>query len=107
MRVLDKLMALDPAKRSADGRYLETIAILVEEYERRTITFDAPTPREAILFRMEQGVFKARDIVRKTGITASRVSEMLSGKRMPSKKQILALHENLGIPLISLLGDGS
>jgi len=51
---VDRLVALDPDPRTAEGARLELLAKLVEDYEKEHFKFDKPDPVEAILFRMEQ-----------------------------------------------------
>ncbi len=54
MAEIDRLLESDPAAGTADGHKLEVLAVLVEEYERRTTNIDLPDPIAAIEFRMEQ-----------------------------------------------------
>lgn len=62
-----------------------------------------PTPLGAIRFRMEQGGHTQADLAKLIG-SRSRASEILSGKRLPSKGQIRKLVDEWGIPARSLLG---
>jgi len=50
---VDRLVALDPDPRTAEGARLELLAKLVEDYEKQHFKFRKPDPVEAILFRME------------------------------------------------------
>jgi len=60
-------------------------------------------PCEAIKFRMEQGGHSQNDLAKLLG-SRSRASEYISGKRLPSKKHIVLIHKEWGVPLSSLLG---
>jgi HTH-type transcriptional regulator/antitoxin HigA len=89
-----------PGSGKADG--LELLAFLLERYEKEHLPVGRPTALEAIQFRMEQRGLAKRDLVPYFG-SASRVSEVLSGKRDLTLKMIRALHEGLGIPAEVLL----
>ena len=75
----------------------------IEKYEDENVEVPLPDPIEAIQFRMDQGNLKAKDLIQYIG-SASKVSEVLSGKRSLSKTMIAKLNEGLGIPLASLMG---
>ena len=77
---------------------------LINQWERSRFKIDAPTPAEAIKFRMDQLGLQRRDMIPYFG-TKSRVSEILSGERQPTVDQIRALKRHLGIPADSLIGD--
>jgi len=103
-RALARLEEIWPARPGDDD--WEERSNLVERiaaYEDRHVQIMPPDPVDAILFRMEQGGLRPKDLVPFIG-SAPRVSEVLSGKRGLSKEMIRRLHEGLGIPLKSLLG---
>lgn len=103
LETIDRLLELDPEPETDDARRLEALAVLAQEYERRTAPLGDPTPVEAIQFRMEQQGLSQRDLVPYIG-SKSKVSEVLSGKRPLSLPMIRALHKGLGIPAEVLLG---
>lgn len=82
---------------------LDLLQALIELWERTRYEIPAPTPLEAIRFRMEQNGLKPRDLEPYLG-SRSRVSEILSGDRPLSIDMIRALHRHLGIPAVSLIG---
>ncbi len=84
------------------GDEAEVIMILISDYERIHYPIEAPTPVEAIKFRMEQMNLQQKDLAKYFGST-SRVSEILNGKRALTIDMIAALHHGLGIPLASLI----
>lgn len=90
-----------PAGSEAEGD-LELLALVIEDYERKMFPIEAPTPLEAIEFRMEQAGLNARDMVPYLG-SPSKVSEVLNGKRALSLTMIRKLSEGLGIPAEVLL----
>ena len=90
-------MASDPAPGSAAGDKLELLAHLVEDYETKHHDIGLPTPLQAIRFRMEQQDLRPKNLIPYMG-SASRVSEVLSGKRRLSLEMIRKLNNGLGIP---------
>ena len=83
MNRIAELMTIDPAPGSAAGDELELLAHLVEDYETKHHDIGLPTPLEAIWFRMEQQNLRPKDLISYLG-SASRVSEVLGGKRQLS-----------------------
>ncbi len=76
---------------------------LIDQWERNRFAVRAPTPAEAIKFRMKQSGLARRNLIPFLG-TKSRVSEILSGQRQLTVDQIRALHRHLRIPADSLIG---
>ena len=85
-----------------EGRMVEVLAILVEKYEDEHFPIDAPTPVEAIKFRMEQLGMSNTDLARIIG-TRARVSEIFNGKRGLSVRMMKILHRKLQVPAEVLL----
>lgn len=98
------LAATDPAVDSVEGRELEVLSLLLQDYERRTFPLAAPSPLAAIRLRMDQVGLSPKDLIPFLG-SRSKVSEVLSGKRPLSLAMIRSLHAGLGIPLESLVSD--
>lgn len=88
--------------KSSEGQELELLSLLIEKYEQEHYKMDAPTPIDAIRFRMEQMNLKQIDIAPLLG-GETRVSEVLNGKRALTLKMITLLNKYLGIPLESLI----
>ena len=82
---------------------LEVLQALIERWERGRYEISAPTPVEAIRFRMHHDGLRPRDLEPYIG-SRSRVSEVLSGTRPLSIDMIRAFHRHLGIPAASLIG---
>jgi HTH-type transcriptional regulator/antitoxin HigA len=101
---LSGLMDLDFPAGSREAERYELLRLLIADYDRRSEQLPPPDPIEAIRFRMEQEGLRQKDLVPYLG-SASRVSEILSGKRPLTINNIRALHRGLGIPLESLVGD--
>ncbi len=94
---VEELAAFDPDPTSPEGEELEVLSILIEDYERREHFVEAPSPLEAIEFRMDQAGLGQRDLVPFIG-SKSKTSEILSGKRSLSLPMVRALSSGLGIP---------
>ena len=91
------------AKRhSREGRAVEVLAILIEKYEDEHFPIDAPTPIEALKFRMEQLGMSNADLAKLIG-TRARVSEIFNGKRRLSVKMMKIIHKELHVPADILL----
>ena len=88
---------------TAEGDELDVLATLVDAYEKIQISINSPDPIEAIKFRMEQMGLSRKDLEPFIGSRA-RVSEVLNRRRGLSLAMIRSLHENLEIPLDSLIG---
>jgi len=97
---LDELLDAEPD--TPEGDEFELWATLISAYEEKAFPIDLPDPIAAIRFRMEQAGLKQVDVVSYIG-SASRVSEVLKGKRTLSLSMIRKLHEGLGIPAEVLL----
>lgn len=87
---------------SPEGEELELLSLLIEKYEQENYQMKAPTPIEAIKFRMEQMNLKQADVAPMSG-GKTRVSEVLNGRRALTLKMITLLNRYLGIPLESLI----
>lgn len=92
--------AIEP--NSPEGEEMELLSLLVEKYEQENHQMEAPSPIEAIKFRMEQMNLKQADVSPLFG-GKTRVSEVLNGKRNLTLKMITLLNRYLGIPLESLM----
>lgn len=101
---LNALLEGDPEPDSQDWAELEVLGTLIEKYEAENFPIEPPTPLDAIRFRMDQLGLRNKDLVPYIG-SASKVSEVLNGKRPLSLSMIRNLHQHLGIPAEVLLQD--
>ena len=92
----------DRSKKAADE--LKVLAVLVEDYERRTAPIGPPTPIEAIKFRMDQLGMKTIKVAEHMGTTRARASEVLNGKRQLTLPMIRRLVKNLDLSADVLVG---
>ena len=103
---VEELVILDPAPGSPDADLLEVLSTLLSVYEDANFPIEKPDPVDAIQYRMEELGLKQRDLVPFIG-SKSRVSEILSGKRILTLRMIRSLHQSLGIPLSVLIQESS
>lgn len=92
---IDQIFTAKPGTPAGDE--LELLIHLVEQYEAATCPIDLPSPIAAIRFRMEQQGLKAKDLIPYFG-SASKVSEVLSGRRRLSLAMMRSLVDGLGLP---------
>jgi HTH-type transcriptional regulator / antitoxin HigA len=97
MARLSALMEKDPPAGSPAGDEMELLALVIGEYERRTVPLAEADPIEAIRFRMEQMGLSRRELVPFIG-SIPKVSEVLARKRPLSLSMIRRLHRGLDIP---------
>ncbi|MBD2827167.1 helix-turn-helix domain-containing protein [Xenorhabdus szentirmaii] len=102
MTRLSELMDLNPEQDTPDSDELELLVLLIEHYESVHYPIEKPSPLDAVLFRMDQASLTRRDMEKYLG-SASKVSEVLSGKRKLSMTMIQKLHYGLGIALDVLI----
>jgi HTH-type transcriptional regulator / antitoxin HigA len=100
LTLIDEL--IDCPENSKEEEVLELLSILVEEYEQKNYSIEPPDPISAIKLRMYEEGLKNKDLVPYIG-SASRVSEVLSGKRALSLEMIKKLHKEFGVSAEVLL----
>ena len=94
---------LDTPETERDNNLLEKLTAIITAYEEEHYAITPPPVAAALQFRMDQQGLTQAEVSRITGIHKSKISEILSGIREPSKEHIKALHSKLGIPLHHLL----
>lgn len=102
LSAVEALIESDPGPGTREADQLEVLTVLIEDFESKTAPIDLPDPIAAIRFRMDQEDLLQKDLIPFFG-SASKVSEVLSGKRPLTLTMIRALHEGLGIPAHVLL----
>lgn len=96
---IDSLMDTDPSPSSDEGQLLETLTILVEDYERKK-GWDIPAPEdpiEIIRIRMDNLGLKQADLVTVVG-DKTVVSRILNGSRKLTNSMIMPLSRLLRVP---------
>ena len=102
LTLVEELISLDPEPNTDEADQLSILATLVENYEKNNFPQEIPSAVDAIKFRMDQLDLRPADLVPYLG-SASRVSEILAGKRTLTIDMINALSAGLGIPEKALL----
>jgi len=80
-----------------EGRLLELLSILIEDYENRAHPLPRAEPHKMLAYLLEEKNMKPADLW--TVVPRSRVSEILNGKRGISKAQARQLAELLKVPV--------
>jgi HTH-type transcriptional regulator / antitoxin HigA len=80
-----------------EGRLLELLAMLVEEYEDRVHPLPATKPHKMLAYLLKEKHMKPSDLW--SVVPKSRVSEILAGKRGISKEQAKKLAELFRVPV--------
>lgn len=86
-----------PASDEAD-----VLALLIKDYEDRHFIIDAPSPIEAIKYRMEQQGLTNKDLAQILGFK-SRVSDIFKKNRKLNLGMVRRLYKELHIPLETLV----
>ncbi len=80
-----------------EGRFLELLSILIDEYENRAHPLPKTEPHKMLAYLLEEKNMKPSDLW--TVLPKSRVSEILNGKRSISKAQAKQLAALLRVPV--------
>lgn len=81
----------------AEGRLLELLGILIDEYENRAHPLPKGKPHKMLAYLLAEKKMKPSDLW--AVLPKSRVSEILSGKRGISKAQAMRLAELFHVPV--------
>ena len=91
-------------KNSSEGDELDILVTLVEAFESKHYTINAPDPIAAIQHRMEALGMERKDLEVFLG-SKSRVSEVLNRKRKLTMDMVRSLHINMSLPAETLIQD--
>jgi HTH-type transcriptional regulator/antitoxin HigA len=80
----------------------DVLALLIKEYEDKNYIIDAPSPIEAIKYRMEQQGLTNKDLAQILGFK-SRVSDIFKKNRKLNLVMVRKLYNELHIPLETLV----
>ncbi|NLO50171.1 MAG: plasmid stabilization protein, partial [Bacteroidales bacterium] len=95
---IKELLGQDLDYDSKDYKLMQVLAVLVENYEKKTVDLGVLDPIEAIKHRMREKGLKQRDLVPYIG-SPEAVSEVLNRKRNFTFEMIKVFNEILDIPL--------
>jgi HTH-type transcriptional regulator/antitoxin HigA len=87
----------EPSITEEEGRLLEMLSMLIEEYEDRVHPLPTAEPHKMLNHLLQEKQLKPSDL--SDILPKSRVSEILSGKRGISKAQAKRLAEMLRVPV--------
>lgn len=99
---IEKLM--DAKLNSPEGDKLDVLVTLVEAYEEKHYSIEAPHPIEAIKHTMEAKGLENRDLEPFIG-GRGRVSEIMNLKRPLTMNMVRRLNRELSIPAQALIGE--
>jgi len=100
LATVDKLM--DAELNTPEGDALDIWVTLIESYEAKQFLIATPSPINAIKFRMEQQGLGLNDLIIYFG-SREKVTDFFDGKLQLTLEIIKKLHQNLKIPLESLI----
>lgn len=80
-----------------EGRLLELLSIVIEEYENRVYPLPKGKPHKILAYLLKEKNMKPSDLW--TVLPKSRVSEILNGKRSISKTQAKQIAQLLHVPV--------
>ncbi len=89
---------------SAESDEADVLALLIKQYEDEHFVIEAPTPIEAIKYRMEQQGLTNKDLAQILGYK-SRVSDIFKKNRKLNLGMVRKLYNTLHIPLETLVKD--
>jgi len=96
----------DAPRGTPESDEADILALLIDEFENKNYTIEAPDPIEAIKIRMEEMQLKQIDLVEAIG-GKSRVSEILNRKRKLTVEMIRNLTTRLNLSPSALISDYS
>ena len=102
LKLVSRLVDLDPAPSTPEGDMLEVMSTLIAAYEARHFPMEPADPIEAIKFRMDQQGLSVADLEPMIG-RRNRAYEVLARSRPLTLAMIRRLHDGLGIPAESLI----
>lgn len=76
---------------------LDLLSALVEEYEKEHYAIEPPTLSETLNARLSENKWTQKDLATMLGITAPRLSAILSGKANPTFEQARIISTRLNI----------
>jgi HTH-type transcriptional regulator / antitoxin HigA len=101
LKTIEDLWDALPGSQGHD--LLGVLALLVEDYERRTFPIEDPDPIEAIKFRLDQMGKDVTYLQEVLHCSRTRVWEILKHQRGLSLAMIRRLHDEMHIPLEALI----
>ena len=97
-------LLFDAPVNTPESDEADILGLLLDEYEKKHYSIEAPDPIEAIKIRMEEMQLKQKDLVFVIG-SRSRVSDVLNRKRKLTVEMIRKINRQLNISSNILIND--
>ncbi|OAV65524.1 conjugal transfer protein TrbA [Bacteroidales bacterium Barb6XT] len=107
LKKVEELMEIvneNTSENDPDFIELDVLADLVEEYETEHYPIAVPSLTEVLKLRMLELNLTQKTLAEMLGISASRVSEYLTGKSEPTLQVARKIHQKLNIDANVILG---
>jgi len=104
LHIAARFFDYEPLPGTAEFDYFEVLMMLIESYEAKHFYRPVTDPIDAIKYRMELKGLTPKDLVPMIG-KLNRVYEILNRSRPLTLPMIRRLHQQLGIPAESLIGN--
>lgn len=102
-RALERFEEIFSAKKgTVESDEADVLSLLIKDYEEKHYVIEAPSPLDAIKYRMEQEGLTNKDLAKILGYK-SRVSDIFHKNRKLNLKMIRKLYEKLHISLETLV----
>lgn len=92
-----KTVGNDTPTANREFKELDELSDLVADYEERYFPVNPPALMEVVKLRMKERGLNQKDLAKLLGVTASRVSEYIQGKRDITLNVAKRLHHQLNI----------
>lgn len=99
---IEQYFTHQPPPGTPRAERFDVLAALIENYEAKYWSIEAPDPVEAIRSRMEQSGYTQADLAKLLG-SRSRASEILARRRSLTMAQAYRLHREWHIPAEALI----
>lgn len=96
----EKIFQAKPGSNESDEA--DVLSLLLKEYDEKHYVIEAPSPLEAIKYRMEQQGLTNSDLATILGFK-SRVTDIFNKHRKLNLTMVRKLHNQLNIPLETLV----
>lgn len=107
MKRVDELTLRDenaPKRTKEENSELALLVELVAEYESENIHLEPPTVAEVLQYKMSELGINQTELAARIGVSSSRVSEILNGKREPTFSVAKRICKELRVSPCLILG---
>ena len=87
-----------------EAKELKKLALVAQQYEKNIYTIEAPKTIEGMIeLKMYERKLKQKELAKLMGLGEAKLSQILSGKRVPDVAFLKAAYQKLGIDASFLL----